>query len=304
MALYVAPAGTPQPVLDAVSITGPFPLSVDFTAMLPLPIEQGPLAIVIEAPVKGMVSVGYSFCLHAEGGTPPYTWTIPAGSLPAGLTLTPGGHIAGTPTTQGGSTAVFLCTDAVGDTDTEAFGFVILPLPSKGITEVESTDGSITVTNGTGPIVDLATAGGSVLPYNSEVLTSNVPFTGTNVWVEFLETDLLDVGTWLIGVTADINILGSGIGDTYGWLTIVEGTATATIDGPFLIKSPSNQSPVYVDEIIGLTCLVKVTVKGTMSLQAKCDASNYWSSYVAEYSGAGGAPSTHYTAVRISPSAS
>jgi hypothetical protein len=117
MALYVAPEGTPQPVLSAVSITGP----------LPLPIEQGLLIIADATPPEGMVTVGYAFCLHALGGTPPYSWSVVAGSLPPGLSVSVGGHVTGTPTATGGFIAVFECSDAAGNADTEGFGFVVLP---------------------------------------------------------------------------------------------------------------------------------------------------------------------------------
>ena len=50
---------------------------------------------------QGLTSVAYSASLSATGGTPPYTWTIKSGTLPAGLSLSTGGAIAGTPTMAG-----------------------------------------------------------------------------------------------------------------------------------------------------------------------------------------------------------
>jgi hypothetical protein len=43
----------------------------------------------------------YSQALGASGGTTPYTWTVYSGSPPAGLTLSSGGTISGTPTQTG-----------------------------------------------------------------------------------------------------------------------------------------------------------------------------------------------------------
>jgi hypothetical protein len=39
------------------------------------------------------VGTAYSYSLSASGGTPPYTWSVAAGSLPAGLTLSSNGTI-------------------------------------------------------------------------------------------------------------------------------------------------------------------------------------------------------------------
>lgn len=60
------------------------------------------------------VGTAYSQQLTAAGGLAPYIYTITAGSLPAGMTLTPAGLIAGTPTTAGTSTVTIRATDANG----------------------------------------------------------------------------------------------------------------------------------------------------------------------------------------------
>jgi uncharacterized protein YjdB len=61
---------------------------------------QGPsLAITTASLPNGIQNQLYSAVLTATGGVAPYTWSIGAGtSLPAGLTLSPGGQITGTPT--------------------------------------------------------------------------------------------------------------------------------------------------------------------------------------------------------------
>src|SRR4029453_240328 len=65
-----------------------------------------PLAITTSTLPGGTVGVAYSQSLAATGGATPYTWSIVAGSLPAGLALNAAtGLISGTPTTPG--TALF-----------------------------------------------------------------------------------------------------------------------------------------------------------------------------------------------------
>jgi len=55
---------------------------------------------------NGVVGTAYSQTLSATGGTPPYTWTLTSGILPAGLSLSSSGVIAGTPTTAGGPISI------------------------------------------------------------------------------------------------------------------------------------------------------------------------------------------------------
>ncbi len=58
----------------------------------------------------GTVGVAYSATLAATGGAPPYTWSLTAGALPAGLSLA-GSTISGTPTTPGTSNFTVQASD-------------------------------------------------------------------------------------------------------------------------------------------------------------------------------------------------
>ena len=60
---------------------------------------SSPPTITTSSLADGTTGVSYDQTLTATGGTPPYTWSISAGSLPADLTLDPvTGTIRGTPT--------------------------------------------------------------------------------------------------------------------------------------------------------------------------------------------------------------
>ncbi len=93
--------------------TGPQVGPISFTATVtdseaPAQKASASLSITISAPVLsvtttslpgGTLGTAYNQALAAAGGITPYTWSITAGALPAGLTLNPGtGVIAGTPT--------------------------------------------------------------------------------------------------------------------------------------------------------------------------------------------------------------
>ncbi len=75
------------------------------------PLTSGTPALLPQA----ILNQPYSQTLVAQGGIPPYTWTLAEGSLPPGFTLTSGGEIRGTPTALG----VFDFTVRLTDIDPE-----------------------------------------------------------------------------------------------------------------------------------------------------------------------------------------
>ena len=70
-------------------------------------VPAGPQIINVQlttlAVPNAVTGTAYSQTLSAQAGSPPYAWTISSGSLPAGLTLSTGGTISGTPTAAGTS---------------------------------------------------------------------------------------------------------------------------------------------------------------------------------------------------------
>jgi hypothetical protein len=72
----------------------------------------------------GQLTVPYSLQFSAVGGTP--TWSISAGSLPAGLALASNGLLSGTPTAAGDFT--FKVTASVGSrSDTQTYSMSVVP---------------------------------------------------------------------------------------------------------------------------------------------------------------------------------
>ncbi len=64
--------------------------------------QTGGLTITTASPLpNGTVGAFYSQTLAASGGTPPYSWSVIAGTLPAGLSLSSSGVLSGAPTTPG-----------------------------------------------------------------------------------------------------------------------------------------------------------------------------------------------------------
>ncbi len=69
--------------------------------------------IVQSSLATGQVGNAYSGAASAQGGTPAYTWSVSAGSLPAGIVLTPAtGQLSGVPVAPGTASFALTVTDS------------------------------------------------------------------------------------------------------------------------------------------------------------------------------------------------
>ena len=138
-------------VTDAASHTAVQGLSLFITTQ--------PLQINTYFP-SGQVGVAYSVPLQANGGQPPYTWSMTPGSgpLPPGLTLS-GSTVSGTPTTAGNSSFYIRVTDSANSTVDGSFSISISPAPLQWIT-ASLPDGAVG-----SPYSKLLQATGGVPPY-------------------------------------------------------------------------------------------------------------------------------------------
>jgi hypothetical protein len=91
--------------------------------------------------LSATVSVAFSQALAATGGTPPYTWSITSGSLPAGLSLN-SGVISGTPTTAGTSTITLLVTDSNNLTASASITITVNSPQAPSVTVTVGTPGT------------------------------------------------------------------------------------------------------------------------------------------------------------------
>ena len=73
---------------------------------LSIRVMASPLLIQAASAIEALKGSPLSHQLMASGGTPPYTWLVSSGALPAGVTVNPGtGLISGTPVASGTFTA-------------------------------------------------------------------------------------------------------------------------------------------------------------------------------------------------------
>jgi hypothetical protein len=82
------------------------------SAAFTLAIQPPPLVVTTTTLPNAQLNTAYATSLQANGGTQPYTFSLKSGALPLGLTLSPSGTIAGTPTNSGTSTFTVAVKDA------------------------------------------------------------------------------------------------------------------------------------------------------------------------------------------------
>lgn len=121
---------------------------------------------------NGQVGQNYNQNLTPSGGTGPYTFTFLSGALPAGVTLSAGGNVSGTPIQSGIFTFNVAATDNNGCTGTETISLSIFPTNCPLIVLFPSTlpDGQIGFVYG-----QTITATGGAAPYNYTVTAGSLP---------------------------------------------------------------------------------------------------------------------------------
>lgn len=122
---------------------------------------------------RATAGVRYSRQMAALGGTAPYSYSVSAGHLPGGLTLTQGGQLSGTPPAAGASNFAITVADSAHPAHTRTVEYT-MPV-QLGITPAKLPAGTVGVRYGEkGEGVVLGAFGGGA-PYSLEILSGAVP---------------------------------------------------------------------------------------------------------------------------------
>jgi Putative Ig domain len=126
------------------------------------------VSTTFSAPPATVVGALYSFTLTATGGTTPYTWSVNAGTLPPGLTLSSAGVLSGTPTTTGSFAFSVNVIDKNGGIATTSITIVVGI--GVGLTFTPPPNGQVGVAYS-----DTLTATGGTKPYTWSASGGNLP---------------------------------------------------------------------------------------------------------------------------------
>ncbi|MGO4776537.1 putative Ig domain-containing protein, partial [Lysobacter sp. 2RAB21] len=194
---------------------------------------EPPTIVVNPATIPGAtVGVAYSQAFTGSGGTAPYTFSLAAGALPAGLALnTTTGELTGTPTAAGTFNFTVRATDNTNFSGTRAYSLVIAP-PTILIAPATLTNGTVAAAYS-----QTITASGGIAPYSYAIVSGNLP-----IGLSFSSAGVLS-GTPTTAGSYTANIRST---DDAGYNTTVPYTIVIADAVPVAVNdsatTPSNQA--------------------------------------------------------------
>jgi hypothetical protein len=159
--------------------------------------QPADLVVATQSLPSGTVNTGYKVALAATGGIAPYVWSLAAGSLPPGLSLTPSGEIAGTPSQSGTWSFTMRVTDGQTPSDSATKALTLAVASSTPTEPLAILTSSLPGARRHKPYSRTLQATGGVPPYGWSVLTGSLPpgltLNGTTGVISGRPTT---VGTW------------------------------------------------------------------------------------------------------------
>jgi hypothetical protein len=192
-------------VTDAQSRAAQRPMTITVT---PPPVE-----VVTSSLPAAQQGNAFSYQLSAIGGSPPYTWAVVSGALPAGLSIAPAtGVISGVPTAQGSFGFMVDVTDSASRGARKALSVRVMPpLLIRAVPRLEGLKGS---------------------PFNYQLIATGgqPPYTWAVVWGALPAGITLNAATGMISGTPSVS------GTSTAGIGVRDQAAPAASDATVQIK--------------------------------------------------------------------
>lgn len=219
--------------------------------------SPSPVTINTSALVDGTVGTAYtSTFLSASGGTSPYTWSVISGAVPAGLTVSSGGVVSGTPTVVGSFSFTVKASDSVGATATRVLSVTIASASSPPPAGVSIT--TTTLPDGTAgsSYASTLSASGGTAPYSWSIVSGALPPGLTLSSGGSLGGTPTTAGTYTVSIKVTD---GSGAPATRSYTVTVHAATTAPPPPPTTPTTLSISSSVtFSSGVVGIVYLPQV----------------------------------------------
>ena len=172
--------------------------------------DDVPVTVSPTSVPSGTVAAAYSQTITASGGVAPYSFAVTAGALPAGLTLSSGGVLSGTPTAGGTFNFTITATDSSPFpgpfSGSQAYTLTIAP-PTITLPATTLADGIL----GAAYAASISAATGGTAPYGYAVTSGALPNGLTlNASTGAITGTPSALGTFNFGITATDSSTGTG----------------------------------------------------------------------------------------------
>lgn len=223
---------------DSSTGTGPFSAT---SGTLSLTVAAPGIVVSPSSLTGATIGVFSSQSISASGGTAPYHYTLTAGALPAGMSLSAGGVVSGVPTAGGAFGFTVTATDSTGGTGPFTGSRAYTLTVSAPAMSITPAPGSLSATAGVAYSQSFVAANGTspytyALSVNSGALPTGLSFnTATGVLS----------GTPTLAGTVNFTVVGTDSSTGAGPYT-VSGTYTLTTAAPTISLAPSALSAATV----------------------------------------------------------